>query len=396
MHACGRRSGFSLVELLVSVGVTSLLVGLLVPTLQAARESARATVCRNHVAQLAKAMLHHDAAQRQFPSGGWGDLWLGVAERGAGAPQPGGWAYGILPYLEQQSLFQSVAGVSAANAGAVYAGLLTAPMPVYSCPSRRASRPLPLAGATYRTGGDGATTPPAATRSDYAACAGMSASCPPISIYLAYYTDPALSAKKVKMCHATNGAAGGNTQEIGLKAMFDNGHAGHTDDHVGPCTGCSNPVVVESPTSLADGDAWVRGSIIDRIVRADDGLPDLQDGIVFRMSAVTAAAVRDGLTNTYLVGEKAVDAARYETGTDAGDDAPLHVGYADDTLRWGYDPPDRDGVGVSRPQAFGSAHREAFAMAFADGSVRPVEYGIDPAVHKALAGRKDGTVVSPP
>ncbi len=49
-----RRRGFTLIELLVVLGVVSILAGMLLPALQAARESARLTICRNHVAQLSK------------------------------------------------------------------------------------------------------------------------------------------------------------------------------------------------------------------------------------------------------------------------------------------------------------------------------------------------------
>ena len=85
-----------------------------------------------------------------------------------------------------------------------------------------------------------------------------------------------------------------------------------------------------------------------------------------------------------------------EAGTDAGDTAPLFVGYSDDNLRWAYDQPLRDERGVSRPQAFGSPHIGGVNMSFADGSVRSIPYDIDPTVHTALAGRSDRIVVTPP
>jgi hypothetical protein len=73
-----------------------------------------------------------------------------------------------------------------------------------------------------------------------------------------------------------------------------------------------------------------------KVNRSDGGLPDLQDGLVFRMSALTAGAVRDGMSTTYLLGEKYVAGGLAGAGTDAGDTAPLFVGYSDDNLRWAY------------------------------------------------------------
>jgi hypothetical protein len=179
--------------------------------------------------------------------------------------------------------------------------------------------------------------------------------------------------------------------------MFGNGgHGNHSVDHVGVCSSCSDPVAVSSPASLSEGDSWSRDSVAAKVNRSDGGLPDLQDGLVFRMSALTAAAVRDGMTTTYLLGEKYVAGGLAEAGTDAGDTAPLFVGYSDDNLRWAYDPPLRDQRGVSRPQAFGSPHIDGVSMSFADGSVRSIPYDIDPAVHKALAGRNDRILVTPP
>lgn len=166
---------------------------------------------------------------------------------------------------------------------------------------------------------------------------------------------------------------------------------------MGTCSQCSDAVTVTNPTSLSQGDSWMQDSLAAKVAnRADGGLPDLQDGIVFRMSGVTAAAIRDGMSSTYLLGEKAVAADRYGTGTDAGDTAPLFVGYSDDNLRWAYDTPDRDLAGVSRPQAFGTPHYGGVTMALADGSVRTIPFEIDPAVHKALAGRNDRIIATPP
>ena len=393
----GRRDGgFTLIELLVVVGVVASLVAVLMPAVQSAREAARATACRNHVAQLTKAMLQSELALGHFPSGGWGDAWLGVEERGGGARQPGGWTFSILPFLEQTSLMQRVAGVTASDASARYQELAATSVALFACPSRRSATALALPAGSFRAALDTSVSLSIATRSDYAANAGTSASCPPLEIYRAIASDPAVASKSVQICHTTGGG-GGNTLTVSISSMFGNGgHGNHSGDHVGVCSSCSDPVVVSSPSSLSQGDAWIRDSLATKVNRADGAIPDLQDGLVFRMSAITAARIRDGLSTTYLLGEKYVAAGLAEEGTDAGDSSPLFVGYSDDNLRWTYDPPLQDARGVSRPQAFGSPHAGGVNMSFADGSVRSIPYDIDPAVHRALSGRNDRIVASPP
>lgn len=94
------KAGFSLVELLVVIGISGVLMALVVPAVQAARESARLNYCRNNVAQLSKGLLQHEGKFGFFPTGGWSPLWLGVAERTADSSQPGGWSFGVLPLVE--------------------------------------------------------------------------------------------------------------------------------------------------------------------------------------------------------------------------------------------------------------------------------------------------------
>lgn len=391
-----RDGGFTLVELIIVVGIVSAVLALLLPAVQSAREAARATACRNHLAQLTKAVLHHESSMRHLPSGGWGDAWLGVSDRGSGAGQPGGWTFSILPFIEESALMDTVAGATAGDVVARYRALTATPVSLFACPSRRSSSPLPAATGSLLAALDASVSLPVATRSDYAANAGTSASCPPLEIYRSIASDPAVAGKSVQICHTTGGG-GGNTLTVSISAMFGNGgHGNHSGDHVGICSSCSDPVVVTSPSSLGAGDAWARDSVAAKVNRADGGLPDLQEGLVFRMSEVRAAAVRDGMSATYLLGEKYVAAGLAEAGTDAGDTAPLFVGYSDDNLRWAYDPPLQDTRGLSRPQAFGSPHAGGVTMSLADGSVRSIPYDIDPTVHKALAGRKDGSVVVPP
>ena len=92
------RSGFTLLELLVVTAIVVALIGLLMPAVQSARESARLSACSGNLKQLAQAMLHHETSLGYFPSGGWGPDWLPAGDRSADSSQPGGWTFAVLPF----------------------------------------------------------------------------------------------------------------------------------------------------------------------------------------------------------------------------------------------------------------------------------------------------------
>ena len=177
MKTLKRRRGFTLVELLVVIAIIGILIAMLLPAVQAVRESARRITCANQLRQLALAYhLHHDT-QNAFPSGGWGFNWVGDADAGLGPTQPGSWAFSLLPYVEQGNLFDSVTDGDRSTITQQQMELAAAacqtPLEGYFCPSRRSAvnRPRlwrdPAVGYAYN-----ATDVETEARSDYAANAG--------------------------------------------------------------------------------------------------------------------------------------------------------------------------------------------------------------------------------
>jgi len=167
-----RAAGFTLVELLVVITIIGILIALLLPAVQAAREAARRTQCANNLKQIGLAALNHEQAIGYFPSCGWGWAWIGDPDRGFGRRQPGGWVYNVLPYLEQQALHDLGIGKDVAQKRADAGVVASTPLAAFNCPTRRRAIGYPVyySGGTFHA--HNADNVKLHARSDYAANGG--------------------------------------------------------------------------------------------------------------------------------------------------------------------------------------------------------------------------------
>lgn len=126
---------FTLVELLVVIAIIGVLVALLLPAVQAAREAARRTQCVNQLKQMGLALLNHESATGEFPTGGT-EPWHDEGDESVLYGKGYGWMVQILPYVENAALRDISKGYGEGDKerDQIVRGT---PVSMYFCPSKR-------------------------------------------------------------------------------------------------------------------------------------------------------------------------------------------------------------------------------------------------------------------
>ncbi|MDO4576251.1 MAG: DUF1559 domain-containing protein [Planctomycetia bacterium] len=349
--------GFTLVELLVVIAIIGMLVGLLLPAVQQAREAARQMQCSNHLRQLNLAALNVESSARALPSGGWGYQWTGDPEGGLSMGQPGSWLYTLLPALEQNALYQSLSDGRmpedpSTEQKSRATELLVTPVSIFNCPSRRTPKLVHVSSGGLQNGTRGSE----GYKGDYAGCLGA------FQKGRGYWSNNGPSASDVKAIRA------------GTKGWYDYSKA-----------------VEVGFKGAAD-----------------------YSGTTYSLSQVRSGQIRDGMSNTFLYGEKGVQPEYYDPDSSLWhftNDYPDMCGEGDgEVCRYTYcgsfsgntfskagsaylPLQDRSGYSACNTH-FGSAHAGALGMGMCDGSVQRIPYSVDPQVFHCLGDKADGKAVS--
>jgi prepilin-type N-terminal cleavage/methylation domain-containing protein len=362
----GFTQAFTLVELLVVIAIIGVLVALLLPAVQAAREAARRTQCKNNLKQLGLACQNFQSTYKFFPLGGTTNYPLFDEYFTDGKPngplkQGLGWAYQILPFIEQDNAKENAAGAFTSTTGnAALAAIQQNPVEAYNCPSRR---------------------PPTRGQEDTRNATGVR---PWLIDYVGVTAGPSRS-------EAPN-------QFDSYMQDYVDGTADNRDILFWGCEGCA--AELPQANRIAQLRAKPLGLVYRGVIQRTDWKHDARPQPVHLgfTKKMTFAKITDGSSNTLLLAEKRLSPSKYETG-EWHDDRGWTDGYDPDIMRsTAYElGADREEEGDSTLRAFGyglgSAHSSVMNAVLADGSTQTISFDIDRELLNRLGHPFDGEVV---
>lgn len=338
------QRGFTLVELLVVIAIIGILIALLLPAIQSAREAARRMHCKNNLKQLGLGCLNHVDSLKHYPTGGMFYQWLVDPDYGFGKLQNGSWVSTILPFMEHRSIWNMGKGMpanlSSPNSGPkaqALLGMAKTPIAEMVCPTRRAV-------GNYACG----------------ACKD----------FVAYNVVSNPDQKYARGDYAANAGIDSKTANPAGGGVWDSG---------------------TFPLPPGGGHQWLeeRGFLFH--------------GPIYQHSTVKPTQVIDGTSHTIMLGEKYLSADSYLDGNDWSDCESMYVGWDDDYNRTTDQAVtggaiymrDKYGYGMQW-WAFGGPHPYAANFVYCDGSVHSINYDVDSKTFLYLGFRDDKQVISVP
>jgi prepilin-type N-terminal cleavage/methylation domain-containing protein/prepilin-type processing-associated H-X9-DG protein len=293
-----RRAGFTLVELLVVIAIIGILVALLLPAIQFAREAARRTSCLNNLKQVGLAAIQHENVHRHYAN-----------HTDSMNLRMGSWITSIMPFMEEKVVFdewQKVVGHNSSSSTITLSihQVMATPVASLYCPSRR-----PV--AAY----------------------------PGSEPFIVFSVPSGLPRLTAHTDYALNGGAAQRPDEFAVK--------------------------------------W-------------PGIWERVGGPENSPKRVRYKDIKDGLSKTYLIAEKAMSSRHYTSGRDPGDNSSIYDCSRGNCVRFAKRVPIHDQLEAENCWSchnFGSAHPTSFNAVFCDGSVHSLTYDISFATHAALASR---------